>query len=440
MDDVAELKSARKVDMNDARPRRWGWLLLIVGFGGFLLWAFLAPLDAGVSAAGTVVVTGNRKAVQPLVAGKIAAILARDGDEVSAGQVLVRLDDTQSRSQLDIAKGQWLTMLATEARLSAERTGRNALDFPQNLKDEQKDPRAAAAMALQGQLFATRRQSLASELSAMTENMRGLELQARGTETSRIAKEEQLRLLREQLKNQRELADEGFLPRNRVLDQERSISAMAGAVAEDTGSIGRNRQSIAELKVRMVTREQEVRKEVESQLSDIQRDASALRSRLEALQFDVANTEIKSPAKGLVMGLSVHTVGGVVAAGSPMMEVVPAGEVLKVEAQILPHLIDKVRPGLPVDILFTAFDQVSTPKIAGRVLHVSADVLLEPKQNQPYFKALVEVTPEGMVKLKKHEIRAGMPAEIFIRTGERTAMNYFLKPMQDRLNRSLTEP
>lgn len=440
MADSAELKNSDNIDMNDARPRRWGWLLLIVGFGGFLLWAFFAPLDAGVTATGTVVVTGNRKAVQPLVAGKIAAILAKDGDTVTEGQVLVRLDDTQSRSQLDISKGQWFTILATEARLSAERAGRSAPEFPASLLNEKNDPRAVAAMALQGQLFATRRQSLNSELSAMTENMRGLELQTRGIEASKIAKEEQLRLLREQLKNQRDLADEGFLPRNRVLDQERTVSAMAGAIAEDTGSIGRNRQSIAELKVRMVTREQEVRKEVESQLADTQRDASSLRSRLEGLQFDVVNTEIKSPSSGLVMGLAVHTVGGVVAAGSPMMEVVPRNEVLKIDAQIPPHLIDKVKPGLPVDILFTAFDQVSTPKIAGKVVHVSADVLLEPKQNVPYFKATIEVAPEGMAKLKAHEIRAGMPAEIFVRTGERTAMNYFVKPLRDRLQRSLTEP
>jgi len=434
------VKPLTDVDMNDARPRRWGWWLLLIGFGGFLTWALLAPLDAGVSAPGTVVVTGNRKAVQPLVAGKIAAILAGDGDEVKEGQVLVRLDDTQSRSQLDISKGQWLTSLATEARLTAERAGRAAPEFPAALLADKNDPRAMTALTLQGQLFATRRQALASELSAMKENMQGLELQTRGAEASRQAKEDQMRLLREQLKNQHTLAEEGFMPRNRVLEQERAVSGMAGAIAEDTGSIGRSRQTIAEVKAHMATREQEFRKEVEAQLADTQRDASSLRSRLEALQFDVASTEIKSPANGLVMGLAVHTVGGVVAAGNPMMEVVPRNEALRIEAQIPPHLIDKVRTGLPVDILFSAFNQVTTPKVPGKVVHVSADVLYEPKQNQPYFKAMVEVTAEGMVKLKANEVRAGMPVEVFVRTGERTAMNYFLKPLLDRLNRALTEP
>jgi len=440
MSDQSDFQKSAVVDMDNERAQRWGWALLVIGFGGFLAWALLAPLDAGITAAGTVVVSGNRKAVQPLVPGKIVAILAKDGDRVAAGQLLVRFDDTQSRSQLDVAKGQWFTSLATEARLTAERTGSGAPEFSLVLKNESADPRALAAMLLQGQLFSTRRKSLSTELAAMKEHMRGLELQMQGTEASMRAKEDQLGVLREQLKNLRNLADDGFMPRIRVQDQERTISAMSGAIAEDTGSIGRSRQSIAEIKIRMVSREQDVRKEVESQLSDIQRDASSLSSRLQGLQFDVLNTEVKSPASGLVMGVAVHTIGGVVAAGTPMMEIVPRDEVLKIEAQIPPHLIDKIKPGLPVDILFTAFDQASTPKIAGNLTQVSADVLMDPKTNLPFFKASIDVTPEGMVKLKTNEIRAGMPAEIFVRSGERTAMNYLLKPLLDRVRRSMTEP
>ena len=430
-----------KVDTNDARPRRWGWWLLVLGFGGFMAWATLAPLDAGVSVPGSVVVSGNRKVVQTLTAGKIAAILSKDGDHVKTGQLLVRLNDTQSRSQLEIARGQWFAALATEARLMAERIGRASPEFPPELRNETGDARAGAAMLLQSQLLATRRQALAGELGAMRENMRGMEFQLQGLEASRRGKEEQHRLLTEELQNQRQLANEGFLPRNRVLEQERALAAMTGQIAEDLGSIGRTQQAVAELKLRMVVREQEVRKEVESQLSDVQKEASSLRSRIEALAFDLAGAQITSPSDGVVMGLAVHTVGGVVGAGNAMMEVVPEHETLKIDAQLPPHLIDKVRPGLAVDVLFTAFNQASTPHIPGRVLQVSADVLSEPRQNnQPYYKVTVEVTPQGMAKLKAHEIRAGMQAEVFIRTGERTAMNYFLKPLLDRSNRALTEP
>ena len=437
---IPKVQAAPETDLNDARPRRWGWLLLLLGFGGFMAWALLAPLDAGVSAPGSVVVTGNRKAVQPLVAGKIAAIFVKDGDVVKAGQVLVRLDATSSRSQLDISKGQWFTSLATEARLQAERAGHSTPNFPPTLLQEKADLRASTAMASQSQLLATRRLALENELATFTEGIRGLELQTHGVEDSKKAKEDQLRLLNEMLKNQRVLADEGFLARNRVLEQERTVASLVGAIAEDLGTIGRNKQNVSETKARMVSRQQDVRKEVETLLSDTQRDAASLKSRLDALEFDVANTEITSPANGFVLGLAVHTVGGVVAAGNPMMEVVPQNEPLRIEAQILPHLIDKVKVGLPVDILFTAFNQAETPRFPGKLVLVSADALVEPKQNTAYFKATVEIDATQLTKMKKLQIHAGMPVEVFIRTGERTAWSYLTKPLKDRMNRAMNEP
>jgi protease secretion system membrane fusion protein len=428
------------IDLNDARPRRWGWLLVLLGFGGFMAWAATAPLDAGVPSPGTVVVSGNRKAVQPLVGGKIVELAVKDGDAVKAGQVLVRLDGTQARSQFDMARVQWFSAAAVEARLTAERTGRAQIQFPDELKQEKSDPRAANAMALQTELFATRRRSLESDLNVMRESIRGLEAQQQGIEETSRARREQARLLADEIERQRDLVKDGYLARNRLSEQERALAAVMGAIAEDAGNLGRTRQQIAELRARMLAREQEFRKEVESQLTDVQRDASSLASRLHALEFELVNTEIKSPSDGFVVGLAVHTIGGVVPAGSPMMEVVPIDEPLKIDAQIAPHLIDKVKPGLDVDILFPAFQQATTPHIPGRVVQVSADVLVEPKQGIPYFKASVEVTPEGMKLLRHHQIRAGMPAEVFVRTGERTLLNYLVKPLLDRLNRALTEP
>lgn len=440
-DSSPDAKSEKNaIDLNDARPRRWGWVLVVAGFGGFMAWAALAPLDAGVASPGTVVVSGNRKAVQPLVAGKVAELAVKDNEPVKAGQLLVRLDDTQARSQLDISRGQWFSAMAVEARLTAERLGQAEVVFPEELSQKTSDPRASNAMALQRELFATRRRSYESEINVMRESIRGLVAQQRGIEDSMAARREQVRMLTEEIDRQRDLVTDGFLPRNRLSEQERALSALVGQIAEETGNLGRTRFQIAEYRARMLAREQELRKEVESQLTDVQRDSASLTSRLQALEFELANTEIRSPADGIVVGLAVHTVGGVVAAGSPMMEVVPGDEPLKIDAQIAPHLIDKVRPGLDVDILFPAFNQATTPHVPGRVLQVSADVLLEPKDGIPYFKASIEVTPDGMARLRDHEIRAGMPAEVFVRTGERTMLNYLIKPLTDRLNRALTEP
>ena len=428
------------IDLNDARPRRWGWLLVLVGFCGFMVWAATAPLDAGVASPGTVVVAGNRKAVQPMVGGKVAELTVKDGDVVKSGQLLVRFDGTQARSQFDVARGQWFSAAAVEARLVAERTGRAQIQFPEELKQEKADSRAANAMALQGELFATRRRSLENDLNVLRESILGLEAQLKGIEESSRARREQARLLNEEIERQRDLVKDGFLARNRLSEQERALAAVMGAIAEDAGNLGRTRQQIAELRARMLSREQDFRKEVESQLTDVQRESAALTSRLQALQFELANTEIRAPADGIVVGLAIHTIGGVVPAGASMMEIVPGDEPLKIDAQIAPHLIDKVHPGLGVDILFPAFNQATTPHIPGRVLQVSADVLLEPKQGIPFFKATVEVTPEGMKLLRHHQIRAGMPAEVFVRTGERTLLNYLIKPLTDRLDRALTEP
>lgn len=427
------------LDVNDMRPRRWGWLILLLGFGGFFLWASLAPLDQGVAANGMVVVSGSRKSVQPLVNGKVAAILVKDGDTVKKGQVLIRLDDTLAKSQLDITKSQLFTALAVEARLIAERDSKSQVSFPVRLTEERNDTRATNAIVLQKQLFETRQRNLRSEQAVLQETIAGMESQAKGLEESKKAKEEQLRLLKEEIHGQRELASEGYLPRNRLLEQERLLAQVNGAISEDIGNIGRTRRGITEMKARIAAQEQAFRKEVESALTDMQKEAAGQSSRAESLTFELANTEITSPADGVVMGLSVHTVGGVIQAGSLLMDVVPKDEALKIDTQIPPHLIDKVKPGLEVDILFPAFQQSTTPHVPGKVLTVSADALAEPKQGMPYFKAQIEVTPEGMKKLHMHQIRAGMPAEVFVRTGERTMMNYLIKPLRDRVRGALTE-
>ncbi len=385
-------------------------------------------------------VSGSRQAVQPLVPGKVATLLVREGDTVAKGQTLLKLDDTASRAQWEVVRGQWFSALALEGRLQAEVTGEPAPAFGQALLLERSDPRASAMMALQTQLLATRRRSLELELAALSDSRRGLDLQAAGIETAAASKQEQMRSLQEQLANLRRLADEGFLPRNRVSEHERAIAALSANIAEDTGSLGKTRQAVAETRSRAAVREQDFRKEAEIQLAEVRREIASLRSRLDALDFELANSRIESPATGTVLNMAVHTVGGVVAAGATLMEIVPTGQPLRVEAQVAPHLIDKVKPGLDVKVLFPALQQATTPSIPGRLVSVSADVLVEPRQSLTYFKATVEVTPDGMRQLAQQEIRAGMPAEVFLRVGERTALNYLLKPLTDRLNRALTEP
>ncbi|MCB1941124.1 MAG: HlyD family type I secretion periplasmic adaptor subunit [Candidatus Accumulibacter sp.] len=437
---AAANQAASEVNINHRRASRLGWLVLAIGFGGFILWASLAPLDQGVPASGKVVVTGNRKTVQNLSPGMVQAILVKDGDEVRGGDVLVRLDPTTARAQFEVAQSQWLVAKATEARLLADVQGQTEIDFPEELLKHQHDPRAASAIAVQNQLLNSRQAGLRAELAAMSNTLTGLQSYARGLDATRRAKEAQATLLREELQGLRELAAEGYLPRNRLSEQERLLAQLSGAISEDLGNLGRAQQSIGEMRMRIVAREQEYRKEVETALAEVQKETSSLESRIKGLAFDLANTDIHAPTEGIVVGLSVHTIGGVLAPGTPLMDIVPKNEPLRIDVDIPTTLIDKVRLGLPVEITFPAFNQRTTPQIPGEFVQVAADASTDPQGRvPPFYRGQVLVTAEGMKKLKTHEIKAGMPAEVFIRTGERTMLNYLFKPLVDRFNSALTE-
>ena len=436
---VRDVNTANIVNTDHAAYSKLGWWIVLAGVGGFLLWAFLAPLDKGVPVSGTVTVATQRKAVQHLQGGTIQDILVKEGDHVKEGQVLVRMNNVQSKSQAEISRVQYFSARAVEARLVAERDGKKELTFPPELEKEKADPRIAVNLQTQSQLFSSRQSALQNELAAVEQSILGLKSQIQGSELARDSKKAQLKLLKEQVVGMRELSADGFVARNRLLELERNLEQINGAIAEDIGNIGRARTQMAELALRRTQRQQEYQKEVRAQLTEVQRDAEALQSRLTGQDFDVSNSEVRSPAEGIVVGLSIFTKGGVVPGGFRMMDIVPKNDALIVEGQIPVHLIDKVHAGLPVEFSFSAFNQNTTPHIPGKVTHVSADSLLDERSGQHYYKMKAEVTPEGMKKLGELKVVAGMPADLFVKTGERTMASYLLKPLFDRAKTSMTE-
>lgn len=429
----------RKVQTDDSVHARLGWFIVIAGFGGFLLWAFFAPLDKGVPLSGTVTVSSNRKAVQHQTGGTIEKILVKEGETVSAGQVLVEMNDVQANAQAEITRGQLYSAHAVEARLIAERDNLPEITFPASYLAMKNDPRVANNLNLQRQLFTSRKLSLQHEIAALDENIAGLKVQQHGLEASRASKHKQLELLETQLNNLRELADDGFVPRNRVFEMDRTHAQLTGEISENNGNIGRIQRQIAELVLRRVQRQEEHQKEVRQQLSDIQREAEALNSRLIGQDFELANVQVKAPVDGIVVGMNVFTHGGVVSPGFRMMDIVPNEDMLVITGQVPVHLIDKVHPGLHVDLIFSAFNQNKTPNIPGIVTRVSADRLMDEQTGMPYYNIEAKVAPEGIELLTKHQVRAGMPVEVFIKTGERSLMNYMLKPILDRIHSSLSE-
>jgi len=443
--DVAEVVShdVTPLEVNtDARSfSRIGWIIVLLGVGGFLLWGLLAPLDKGVPLGGTVAKESNRKAIQHQTGGTIKQILVKDGDIVQAGQVLVRMDGTLARSAYDTSEAQYLAVRANEARLLAERDGLKKIVFPAEFEQRKNEARIAELMTLQNQLIVSRQMSLQNELGSVDENIAGLKEQIRGLEEARESKKVQMGFLKEQLEGMRDLAKEGYVARNRLLDVERTYAQLSGSVSEDIGNIARARRQVLELSLRKAQRVQDYQKEVRTQLSEVEREAEALSARMEGQKFDVDNIEVKSPVSGTVTALAVFTQGGVVPAAFKMMEIVPNDDPLVVEGQLAVNLVDRVHPGLKTELIFSAFNANRTPHIPGEVEQVAADRSLDERTGAPYYKVRVRVTPEGQKLIAQHklDIRPGMPVELFVKTGERTMMNYLLKPLFDRAKSSMTE-
>ncbi len=420
---------------------RLGWLIVLAGFGGFLLWALLAPLDKGVPLSGTVATESNRQAVQHQAGGTVQELLVRDGDVVKKGQVLVRMNPIVARSAVEVTDAQYLSALANVARLTAERDGAKAIKFPAELEKRNTEPRVVELMGTQNQLLMARQNSLQSELSGIDASIEGLKMQISGLQESRDSKKEQVEFLKEQLGGMRDLAKEGYVARNRLLDLERTYAQLGGAISEDIGNIGRSQRQVIELTMRRAQRMQDYQKEVRTQLADFQKEVDGQGARLHAQRFELSNVEVKSPADGTVVGLAVFTNGGVVPPGFKLMDIVPSNAPLIVDGQLATNLVDKVHPGLPVELIFSAFNANKTPHINGEVLYISADRSVDEKTGNPYYKVHVKVTPEGEKKVAAHnmDIRSGMPVELFVKTGERTMMSYLLKPIVDRAHSALSE-
>ncbi|MGH8855614.1 MAG: HlyD family type I secretion periplasmic adaptor subunit, partial [Telluria sp.] len=304
-----------EVNTDARRFARIGWIVVLVGFCGFLLWALTAPLDKGVPLSGTVAKESNRQTVQHQTGGTVEEILVKNSDVVKRGQVLVRMNPIMAKSAFEMTEGQYLTARATEARLMAEMANRRSIAFPDELKQRSSDPRVAEMMRLQEQLLLSRQLSLQSELSGVDESIAGLKLQIHGLEESRNSKKEQVNFLKEQLVGMRDLAKEGYVARNRLLDLERTYAQLGGAISEDIGNIGRSQRQVLELGLRRAQRTSDYQKEVRTMLSDTQKEAVALAARLDAQKFELQSVDVKAPADGIVVGLAVFTNGGVVPAG-----------------------------------------------------------------------------------------------------------------------------
>ncbi len=421
------------------RAARIGLWALALGFGGLLLWAGFAPLDEGVPGQGMVAIDTKRMAVQHLTGGLVKEVLVREGDHVKEGQILIRLDEAVARANFEAARQRYVGLRAMEGRLLAEQRSQTKIVFHPDVLEASREPQIRDMVRTQEQLFVSRRAALQADLQSIEESIQGQQGLIQSYNDILVNRKNQQALLAEELTNTRELVKEGYAPRNRQLELERMAAESSSGIAELQGNTIRAKRAVAELRQRAIMRQQEYRKEVESELAEVGREVPADAQKYLVAKDDLGRIEIKSPATGQVVGLAFQSVGAVIGPGQKLMDIVPQDQALLIEARVPPHLIDRVHKGMPVDVRFSSFANSPQLVVDGKVASVSADLLVDPQTDVSYYLARVGVTVEGYKKLGQRQLHPGMPVEVIFLTGERSMLTYLLKPLTKSLAASMKE-
>ena len=407
--------------------------LVFVVLGG---WSATAPIDSAALASGTVKVENNRKTVQHLEGGIVKAINVKDGDKVKQGDVLLVLDQTQSLAELSILKSQLAIARAKQARLIAERDKADFIKFPFVESD---DPRISEVMISERELFEARKASLKGEIGLLEKKISQFETSILGLKASNANKSLLLASYLSEIGDNEALLADGFVNKQRLVDVQRNKDRTEGEIEENQSRIEGLQVQIEETRLQILQYNREFHRDVSIQLSETQSQVFDLEERISTIADKVKRTDVLAPSSGMILGLNIHTVGGVLAPGTPILDIVPEGERLIVEAEVSTADIDRLSIGMDADIRFSSFKSATTPMIDGRLITLSADSLLNEQTGLSYYLARLEVTQEGMDKLGELQLLPGMPAEVLINTGSRTVLEYLLQPATNAISRSMIE-
>lgn len=428
---------------DDRAIRRIGFAIVVLAFGGFGAWAALAPLDSAALAPGVIAVENYRKSVQHLEGGIVRTLPVRDGDNVAKDQILATLDDTQPRAQLEVLRGQYIIAATREARLAAQRDGLAQVRYPEELTARVDDPRIDDAIRVQNQTFAVRKSAYEGEISLYQGQIEQLRARAAGLQAQKSSRESLVASYRGELADFSSLLAEGYTDKQKVRELQRNLAQSEGQQGELVADIAGTELEIGGTRLKILQLNKDLQREVAKELSEVQAALFDLREKIQSLEATVLRTVVRAPDAGMVMGLAVHTLGAVIPPGGRLLDIVPQHEKLVVEANISPLDIDRVKVGQLAEIRFSAFKAGDTPKIEGRLIGLSADRLLDEKRDNPspYYLARVEVTDEGLDELKRLNLVLvpGMPAEVLIKAGERTLVQYLSRPLLDGIARSFIE-
>lgn len=411
--------------------------ILVIAVGG---WAATANIAGAVVAPGRLVVESNVKEVQHAEGGIVGEIAVDNGDFVEKGDLLLRLDDTQTRAGREIVTQRLNAFEARLARLAAERDRVDAIAFPEELlAAAEDDAEVAEALESQRKVFAARKETIDGQVAQLEEQIAQLRQQIRGLEAQRAAKVEEVELIADEIDDLEQLFEKQLVPRARLTALRREMVRLKGQEGELTARIATLRGRISETRMRILQIEKDFQEQVLAEIAEVQTEVGNLRERRVAAEDQLARVEIRAPQSGIVHEMAANTEGGVVGPGEVIMKIVPFSDALVVEARVAPTDVDQVRAGQEADIMFSAFSMRETPKIKGEVTRVSADLSVDEQSGQQYFEVRVKPLPDELERLRGQELVPGMPAETFIRTDDRTVLSYLVKPLTDQIRLAFRE-
>jgi HlyD family secretion protein len=411
-------------------------VLLVAGLGG---WAMTTEFTGAVIAAGQLVVDSNVKKVQHPTGGVVGKLNVREGKEVKAGDIVISLDDTQIRANRDIVVKALNELSARQAREEAERDGLDKVTFPADLLARQSDPDVAKAVTGEQRQFEIRRTSREGQKAQLRERMLQLRQEIGGYEAQITSKDKQIEWVGKELVGVYELWEKNLIPYTRVTSLEREKERLVGERGQLMAAIAQSKGKIAETELQILQVDQDMRTEVGKDLAEIRARTAEMIERKVAAEDQLKRVDIRAPIDGVVLQLTVHTVGGVITAGEAIMLIVPQTDTLQVEAKIPPQEIDQIRIGQPAVLRFVAFSQRTTPELNGTVLRISADVSEDAKTGARFYTIRLDVSPEEVARLGAVKLVPGMPVEALIQTSPRTVMSYLIKPLHDQLARAFRE-
>jgi len=409
---------------------------VVFGVGG---WAYATKLSGAVVGSGQLVVESNVKKVQHPTGGVVGELLVHNGDHVEAGQVVLRLDETVTRANLAVIVSQIDDLLARRARNEAERDGAATITFPEELLQRRDAPTIAQLIAGEERFFAIRTAATVGKKAQLRERIGQLDTEIRGLEAQEVAKGKELEWIAKELEGVRELWKKQMVQFSRVTALERDAARSEGERGRLVATIAETRGKITETELEILQVDQDIRSEVGKELADIRGKLSELLERRVAAEDQLKRVDLRAPQDGTVHQLEVHTIGGVITQGAPVMLIVPDSDALRVEAKIVPTDIDQVHLGQAAHLRFTAFNQQTTPELEGKVAVIGADAEQDDKSGTKYFLVRIAIDDGEIAKLGELKLLPGMPVECFIETDPRTVLSYLLRPIENQIRRAFRE-